>query len=151
MKMDIGYDIIILAGQSNAEGTGLGAGPIFERDERILQLYDPQDNGFEANEAGEMLLKVKRPWQFLIAAAEERYCDGCNRANFGLWFAKEYIHHGFLKEGRKILIVNAAVGGTGFKKRHWGRGDILSERLYEMIDVSLTNDSSKIVKLSLAD
>ena len=141
----MGYDIIVLAGQSNAEGTGLGDGPVFERDERILRLYDPQDNGFEKNEEGEMVLKIKKPWSFLISEAEERLCDGVLRASFGLWFAKLYIECGFLKPGRKILMINAAVGGTGFKRRHWGCGDILSERLYDMLDTALTEKDSKIV------
>ena len=141
----MGYDIIVLAGQSNAEGTGLGDGPVFQGDERILRLYDPQDNGFAPNENGEMILKVKRPWEFLIAPAEERFCDGCNRASFGLWFATEYIKHGLLQDGRKILMVNAAVGGTGFKRGHWGRGEILSERLYEMLDKALLGEENKIV------
>ena len=141
----MGYDIIVLAGQSNAEGTGLGDGPVFVKDERILRLYDPQDNGFEENEAGEMILKVKKPWNFLISDAEERMCDGILRASFGLWFAKSYIEHGFLKQGRKILMINAAVGGTGFTRNHWGRGDILSDRLYDMLDTALAEKDSKIV------
>lgn len=139
------YDIIVLAGQSNAEGTGLGNGPMFEENERILQLYDPQDNGFEESANGEMLLKVKRPWHFLIAPAKERRKDGHVYGNFALWFAKRYIDSGLLKKNRKILIVNAAVGGTGFKKRHWGRGDVLSDRLYEMTDVATSAKGSKIV------
>ncbi len=141
----MGYDIIVLAGQSNAEGTGLGDGPVFERNERILRLYDPQDNGFEPNDDGEMILKVKKPWQFLTAPAEERFCDGCDRASFGLWFATEYINSGLLAKGRKILMINAAVGGTGFKRGHWGRGEILSERLYEMIDTALKQKENRVV------
>lgn len=139
------YDIIVLAGQSNAEGTGLGEGPVFLQDKRIMRLYDPQDNGFEKNEDGEMVLKVKKPWSFLISEAEERMCDGIVRGSFGLWFAKAYIERGFLKPGRKILMVNAAVGGTGFARRHWGRGEILSDRLYDMIDAALAEKDSKIV------
>lgn len=141
----MGCDIIILAGQSNAEGTGIGDGPIFNGDDRILQLYDPQDNGFAPNADGEMILKVKKPWQFLIAPAKERFCDGCDRANFGLWFATEYIRRGFLENGRKILIVNAAVGGTGFKRKHWGEGDILSDRLYDMLDTAFAQEDSRLV------
>lgn len=139
------YDIIIVAGQSNAEGTGLGNGPVFTGNERIMRLYDPQDNGFEPNADGEMILKVKRPWEFLIAPAKERFCDGCDRANFALWFAEEYIKSGRLAEGRKVLLLDAAVGGTGFKRKHWGRGEILSERMYEMIDKALENKDNKIV------
>lgn len=139
------FDVIVLAGQSNAEGTGLGDGPVFEGNERILFLYDPQDNGFEPDENGEMLLKVKRPWEFLIGPAKERFCDGCDRANFALWFATEYINRGLLAEGRKLLIVNAAVGGTGFKRKHWGVGEILSDRMYEMVDKAIEDTDNKIV------
>ena len=92
------YDIIVLAGQSNAEGTGLGEGPRYEPREDILFLYDPQDNGFEERD-GEMVLKVKRPFSFCIAPATERSCDGYQRANFALWFAEEYIRLGLLAKG----------------------------------------------------
>ena len=110
------YDIIILAGQSNAEGTGVGEGGRYEPKDDILFLYDPQDNGFYFDEDGEPHLKVKRPWDFLIAPAKERFCDGEDRANFALWFAEKYKAQGLLGKDRKILIVNAAVGGTGFKR-----------------------------------
>ena len=139
------YDIVVLAGQSNAEGTGLGEGPRYEPKKEILFLYDPQDNGFSFDEEGEPHLKVKRPFTFCIAPAKERFCDGEDRANFALWFAERYMEAGLLKEGRKLLIVNAAVGGTGFKRGHWGRGEILSERLYEMLDLALTDKGSRLV------
>ena len=46
-------------------GRGLGKDLFFLQDKRIMRLYDPQDNGFEKNEDGEMVLKVKSLGVFL--------------------------------------------------------------------------------------
>ena len=41
------YDVIILAGQSNAEGNGVGATLIpYESDDRILMMHDNQWYGY---------------------------------------------------------------------------------------------------------
>ena len=63
----------------------------------------------------------------------------------GKLYAEEYIRLGLLAKGRKILIVNAAVGGTGFKRKHWGRGEILSERLYEMLELATSEPQNKMI------
>lgn len=116
---DYPCDVIILAGQSNAEGFGLGEceNP-YEKDERVLWLgakipcYKPIEENPTVN-----YLDVKGCLENTIGLAElgERGC-------FAHYFAREYIKNGFLKEDRKLMIVNAAVGGTGFVDTFWGLG-----------------------------
>ena len=45
-----------------------------------------------------------------------------------------------MEEGRNLLIVRAAIGGTGFKKEHWGIGKQLYNKLIEMVDYALSLD-----------
>jgi len=87
------FDIIILAGQSNAEGSGRGP---------VQEEYIPN---------GDVLAMHS---DFTITVAQERVFDGVKFNDFSLSFSQEYIKSGRLQDGRKILIVRAAVGGTGF-------------------------------------
>ena len=99
MLMDftkIPFDIILQAGQSNSEGCGFGAvRDPFEPDSRIWYL----NNNFTVSMAAEVV------W------GNNAIC------NFSLPFAACYIKKGLLKEPRKLLIIRAAVGGTGFLDR----------------------------------
>lgn len=38
---------------------------------------------------------------------------------------------------RQVLLVQTAVGGTGFNGKHWDAGDVLSEKMYRMVDAAL--------------
>ena len=141
------YDIIILAGQSNAEGSGKGnvKNPYIPSN-AIWQIRDPQPLGYVKNEQGEDVLNVQEPWEFITEVASERTHDGELCGNFAFSFAQEYVKEGFLEEGRKVLIVNTAVGGAGFAKHHWGVGEVLQRRMMEMIDCALDlEEDPKIV------
>ena len=106
-----GYDIIIQAGQSNAEGNGFGelstTAPFVPRDE-ICYYVDSTHNDNYTN-VGSQPFKVVR-------AEERSYARLGYRNEFALSFAREYLNSGFLPEGRKILIVRTAIGATGFTK-----------------------------------
>ena len=130
------YDIFIEAGQSNCEG--YGHGPVekeYTPDPRILYFksrktlpaapaledYDPAD-------------------PFEICVAEERpdlNHPGDKIGDFGLRFARRYVEEGYLAPGRKVLIVRAAVGGTGFLKHFWQIGDFLYARMLRLIDAAI--------------
>ena len=58
--------------------------------------------------------------------------------DFSLAFAKSYIKDGCLEEGRKVLIIRAAVGGTGFQRRPWGLQDDQYLKMLEMTDYALS-------------
>lgn len=93
------FDIIIQAGQSNSEGYGFGP---------VDNPYTPDGRVWYMNEND------------TISLAVEKVAFNGIQANFGLPFAREYINAGYLAEGRSLLILRAAVGGTGFQDHRWG-------------------------------
>ena len=69
-------------------------------------------------------------------------------ANIALSFAKEYIKEGRLQAGRKLLIVRAAVGGTGFFKHEWSEDGILFRRMRDMVEKALSmHQENRVVAL----
>lgn len=138
------YDIIILGGQSNAEGCGIG--PVdkeYEPNSDILYLE--AEKTVVVNPEGMHITYKKEP--FIIKEAEERLSDdGLLLGDLSLTFAKQYINNGLLHDGRKLLIIRAAIGGTGFKKRQWGLNDKVYLKMLEMTDYALSlNSENKIV------
>ena len=140
--MKNGWDIIILAGQSNAEGFGLGeVSSEYEKDERIYCLNDDAAPHFEKVSDGTSerdVLRLNLPALQYICPAEEPVGAAGKVGKLALWFAKNYVAKGLLKEGRKVLVVNAAVGGTGFCRKEWGVGNVLYRRLIAMTDYALS-------------
>lgn len=114
------FDIVIQAGQSNSEGYAFGevAHP-FEPDPKIW--YFNQD--------------------FTISIACEKVAGNLIQSNFSLSFAQQYIANGCLKDGRKLLILRAAVGGTGFVDNHWKPNDDLFLQMTKMIKTALELNS----------
>lgn len=103
------YDIILIAGQSNAQGYGKGH-------EQFKYIpHDPiygytQGVGFHP-------------------ACDGRYNHNDCAASFALYFGQEYCDAGMLKGGRKLLLLNTAVGGTGFSDNRWGENNDLYIRM----------------------
>ena len=117
------FDIIIKGGQSNSEGCGIGP---------VEKPYEPYPE----------ILMMKN--DFSIDIARENYYEGNTIGDLSLSFAEKYISDGKLKNGRKInsnrrlLILMAAVGGTGFCDRRWGLQDDLYLKMIEMIKAALS-------------
>lgn len=133
------YDVFIIAGQSNAEGSGYG--PVTEEfcpDPRILFLN-------VSNTATVVNNRVEVEYHdapFSIDIADERDWElggeVVRRGDLSLTFAQEYIRAGLLAPDRKILIVRAAIGGTSFQSHHWGMEDLLYLKMVEMVDYALS-------------
>jgi len=121
------FDIVIQAGQSNSEGCGLGAATApFVPSSDILYLQN----------------------DFSICAAHEYVAGNEIVGNFSLAFCTEYINSGKLQLGRKILIIRAAVGGTGFLDHHWGLSDDLYLRMMDLIQTALElNSENRLIAL----
>lgn len=121
------FDILIQAGQSNSEGIGYGlTDEPFIPDERIWYL--------NAN-------------MTISLAAETVYAHEA-QSNFSLSFARRYVADGKLKNGRKLLILRCAVGGTGFLDNRWKPEDDLYLHMMEMIRTALElNPENRLVAL----
>ena len=140
------YDIIILGGQSNAEGNGLGeTNRPFIPDERILMMRDGGRFGYEAQPDGSMKFLVTKPYTFITETAKERNDGERDYGMFALTFAKKYVEAGLLEEGRQLLILNTAAGGTGFAGRQWGLGNVLHERMMLMINEAKKSEDDRFV------
>lgn len=134
-----GYDIVIIAGQSNAEGYGVGeVSEEYEKDERVLFLNDNSAPHFEKSENGKDVLSLNFPSAIRIDVADEATGEQGKVGKLSLFFAKEYIERGLLAPDRKLLIVNAAVGGTGFARNEWGADGILYKRLCHLTDYAVS-------------
>lgn len=128
-------DVVVLAGQSNAQGCGMGeVQNEYAPDARILMLKDTFNVRFEKNAEGKDYLLVQRPTDFVIERAEEAVSDGKKLGNIALSFARRYVQSGRLQEGRRLLIVNGTYGGTGFARNEWGVNGCLYLRLCDMLE-----------------
>ncbi len=140
------YDIIILAGQSNAEGNGLGpTDRPYIPDGRILMMRDGGKYGYEEQPDGSMKYFVTEPYTFVTETARERNYGAQDYGMFVLTFAKKYVEAGLLGEGRKLLIINGTSGGTGFAGKQWGIGNVLHTRLIKMINEAKKSDDDRFV------
>ena len=141
------YDIIILAGQSNAEGQGRGESTQpYVPNENVLLMTDNFDAHFVTTD-GVSVLHYNWPAVNSIAVADEREKDGVKFGCFALEFARQYAQKR-LQKGRKVLIVNANFGGTGFARPEWGVGNIMHTRLLSMTKAALaTNPKNRIVAM----
>ena len=119
------FDIIIQGGQSNSDGTGHG---------KVANPYCVNDNVWFLNQ------------DFTISMAHERVAGNHMRSDFSLEFARLYLGDGLLKNGRKLLIVRSAVGGTGFSDKRWGPKDDLFLQMMEMIKTAISlNNENRLV------
>lgn len=143
------FDIILLAGQSNAEGTGRGE--VEEEwipDDDILQLNAPRVGDCIGGNKWQWF--VDFPLDLRIKTAKPVLDDqeSGDRDHLALHFAKLYKEKGLLKEGRKILIVNTPLGGTSFIDGHWEMDGRLYLRMMEMLKYAINlNSENRVVAM----
>jgi hypothetical protein len=135
---DEAYDVIIVAGQSNAEACGKGtAREPFAPDGRIWYLNGGGKEEVVKNDPYSMRIEVSFPDPVAIGLAGEEAPQGKTPGCLSLSFAREYVRAGRLKDGRKLLILECAAGGTGFALHHWVRRGLMRDRLLEVIGIAL--------------
>lgn len=127
------FDIIILAGQSNA--VGYGHGETNYKHKHLSDVWVLDDD------QPEEVFAIQEPWKIRLRQAQEVYTG-----SLAVRFADEYIKAGNLQPGRKLLIVHCAAGGTSFCKSEWGVGNLLYRRMIDLTDYALNlNSENKIV------
>ena len=139
------YDIIIQAGQSNAEGSGWG--PVCQEN-----IYMPCSNVLCLTtkykvqvDRGKVLVEYPNT-DFMIEIAQERTDGEKKWSDFSLSFAKQYVSDGLCRDGRKVLIIRCGVGGTSFTQNHWGLQDVCYLQMIKMVDYALQlNESNRVV------
>ncbi len=141
-------DIIILAGQSNAQGYGLGEtdNPYIESED-VISLIDDVIPTYIKDDNGNDKFVMDENSDYHLEISGEEVVNGGKCACFALPFAKKYKEN-FLKNGRKLVIIKAAVGGTGFAHNQWGVGQCLYNRMIKMTDEALAmHKENKVVAL----
>ena len=130
------YDLIIIAGQSNAAGCGFGPAPEdYETDERLLCICaEPQEY---TDDAGKFAIRFLAGDTPTIRVADELRGGTVRFGDISLTFAREYIKAGLLAPDRKILIARCGVGGTGFVTHFWNPGESCREMMHKLIDIGL--------------
>ena len=136
------YDIILVAGQSNAQGCGIGDDPFeYIPDDNILIERGDFKAEVKTSEYGNEYYDIQLSDNYYIEKATLKDGRGC----FAFSFAKKYKELN-LKEGRKVLLIQTSIGGTGFSKKHWGVGDMLYERMCKMVRYALSlNSNNRLV------
>ena len=139
-------DIIVLSGQSNAEGYGLGpCEDNYVPTDRILAMRDTDNYGYVVDEKTYGTFNITLPRRYLINIAEERQNTSGRIGCFVHQFARRYERE-VLAPDRRLLIIHTAVGATGFAKHNWGVGDVLFERMMRMCELALgMNPENRIV------
>ncbi|MBE6645398.1 MAG: sialate O-acetylesterase [Ruminococcaceae bacterium] len=147
---DCAYDIIILAGQSNAAGTGRG---------EVKEEYVPDENIISLSPVFDISRKIedgidKRWINYkdtlpVFEIAHERIAKEVKNGDLSLTFSKEYINNGYLNSGRKVLIIRAAIGATGFMHGHWGVGKPLYSKMVELVEYALSQNPENKLKVLL--
>ncbi|MBR2499069.1 MAG: hypothetical protein IKB67_05100 [Clostridia bacterium] len=143
------FDIIILAGQSNASGCGWGETTMpWEINPKIKMLRGRMSVAFGVdNDYDRSGMKIDCVQEYWVVDADERWDseEKINQGVLALQFAKAYCENN-LQNDRKILIVDNALGGTSFSKGHWAVGDLLYSRLFKITDEALSmNPENKVV------
>lgn len=105
---DVGFDIIGIAGQSNAVGNGIGVDAALDfSDPRIRQW---SASGADVNNATLAIDPLNFP------AGQQS-----NAIGFAMTFGREYVKT--LPPNRGVLFVPVAVDGTGFLANNWNPGN----------------------------
>lgn len=134
-----GYDIIVVAGQSNAVGNGVGNDDyLFAPQGKIYELCG-EYNAYISGTGEDAKIVVNRiSTNYFVRLAKTNVGSAWNVfENFALRFADKYRENNLYKT-RKVLIVQTAVSGTGFAKEHWGVEDVLYERMCNMVSYAMS-------------
>ena len=138
--MDFGkekFDIILLAGQSNAEGSGVGpAAEEYLPDGVVYHMF-----------GSKKIVDKKWVLEFPVEIRIEE-TDSTKKDDLAVSFAYEYKMSGLLEEGRKILIIDTGLGATAFLTGHWGPRDRGYLRMRYMLDCALNmNPENRVVAM----
>lgn len=146
------FDIIILAGQSNAEGNGLSNSTEPTIIEDAYEALDLNGYKMELDMSKPFYEQAKLsfvfPTQIHIRSLQERLNGNKEpAADLTLSFVPLYQKE-FLDSDRKVIVVKAAIGGTGFARRQQGVNYDIHKRCLSMVDQVLElNPENRIVAL----
>lgn len=125
-----GYDVVLLAGQSNMVGYNNDYNP--KRDIIDPNVY--QWGRFDGNDGIIIPATVG-----LQHADSNSYIN--NTVGPGVSFSTAYATSRLIDSKRKLLLVPVAFGGTGFSDKHWRPGDDLFEAAVSRANAALASNA----------
>ncbi len=133
------FDIVLLIGQSNAEGFGIGnVENEYQPNDNILQFIDSYPVMYRVNDEGVEALDVPSETTYRINPAAENTRRGVGKLGcFGISFVKKYYDTYLAAGNRRVLLIRAAIGGTGFMRKQWTPDGVLFNRAIDMLDTAL--------------
>lgn len=133
------FDIVLLIGQSNAEGYGIG--PVeneYEPTDNIMQFTDSYPVMYRINTEGIEALDVPQTTIYRITPMAENTRKGMGKLGcLATSFVKRYYDEYLSETKRKVLLIRAAIGGTGFMRKQWTPQGVMFERAIDMTDIAL--------------
>ncbi|WP_176428722.1 sialate O-acetylesterase [Nodularia sp. NIES-3585] len=127
---DIGFDVFIIAGQSNAVGRG-----------------KPIDNILDTSSNRVFQMPSQGPDKDMVIAAIDPLVHNGKihpgTVGFGLTFAKLYADT--IPNNRQVLLVPVANGGTGFVDNQWNPGNPSFNLAVQQSNLALTYPNSKLM------
>ena len=141
------FDIVVVAGQSNAEGYGVS----FDNKPLIIadayEIIDKNKYGMRLKEDGSYdSLDFVYPVETIIRELQERSVNKIYNSDLSLSFVEEYKKSKFYSPERKVLVIKTGYGGSGFAFNQHGVGNPLYKRMIDMINVGLSlNKNNRIV------
>ena len=141
------FDIIIVAGQSNAEGYGVSSDPKPIVISDAYEIIDKNKYGMKLKEDGSYDdLDFVYPVETIFRELQERNVNGVYNSDLSLGFAEKYKKSKFYSPDRKILVIKTGYGGSGFAFDQHGVGNPLYKRMLDMINAGLSlNKNNRIV------
>lgn len=142
------FDIIVVAGQSNAQGMGKSHDkkPIIVDD--VYEALDFNPVVFVNDDNGKYLrLDVKMPPEVTIQNLQEGLGDnGYYYCDMSISFVESYLKNRPIAKGRNLIVIKSAIGGTGFALNQQGVGNVVYERSVKMTNYVLSlNKNNRIV------
>lgn len=129
-----GYDIFLIAGQSNTHYS-LGFDPTIDTgDKRVKQL--------SRSEVEEEDMKIKDAVPPL-----DHHTKQPDRVGFGMTFAKLYADK-ILNSNRQVLLIPSGYAGSAFHTNEWNKGGKLYEDAVKRVNFALENNkNSKLIAI----
>lgn len=130
----------MLIGQSNAEGHGIGeVENEYLPSDDVMQLVDSYPVMYRINDTGAEVLDVPENTTYRINTAAESTRRGFGKQGcFAFSFIRAYREKHLAGGDRKLLLIRAAIGGTGFLRNQWTPDGVLFKRALEMTDIALS-------------
>lgn len=126
-----GFDVILVAGQSNTHSGDSFDPTLDTSDENIFQLGRFDDDDMQ-------IILAEEPLQH--TSKNE------NKIGFAMTFAKHYLQ--IAPRGRQVLIIPCGLGGSGFINGRWNPGDEIYEDAITRVNFVLNSqENSRLVAI----